>query len=266
MSRRSRTALFGLVFLVITGTASAFFISRALPEPPTTQITAQVITPANRQKGWRNVLLQPEALQVGRRLGKRFGPFSHATSVVSGSLTSDGSEQPLHITRRQTDTGEQIDVVAGGRRLTWSEEEGTKTASGAPADTERLLVERLALDSPNAFVLAQLRGASYLTIARNVRPADAADGYTGPLWNMVRVDEPQQNEAARPLSPWRVYYINVQTGLPDRVEYQLRGKPITAEFFEWIEQREEKTPARVRWSSNGQTLMEFRVTGVSHNQ
>ena len=263
MSRKSRTVVFSVLLLAIAGTTSTFVISRALSERTSAQATTQ---PRPNKKGWRNIFLQPEALQVARSLGKRFGPLSHTTSVVNGTLTSSGSEQPLTITRSQTETGEQLDLLAGGRRLTWNDQDGTKTASGAPSDTERLLVERLTLDSPDAFVLAQLRGASYFTIARNVRPAGARDGYTGPLWNMVRVDEPQRNEAARPLSPWRIYFLNVQTGLPDRVEYELNGQPIAAEFLEWSEEREEKTPSRVRWSTNGQTLMELRVTSVSHNQ
>jgi hypothetical protein len=129
-----------------------------------------------------------------------------------------------------------------------------------------LLVERLTLDSPDQFVLAQLRGASYFTIARNVRPADAVDGYNGPLWNLVRIDERQQNEALRPQSTWRIYYLNVQTGLPERVEYQLNGQEIKVEFLEWTEQQGEKTPSYVQWTSNGQPIMEYRAATVSHNQ
>jgi hypothetical protein len=86
------------------------------------------------------------------------------------------------------------------------------------------------------------------------------------LWNLVRVDEPQVDENRRALSTWRIYYINVQTGLPDRVEYQFNDKQIRAEFLDWIEQQGEKTPSRVRWSSDGQTVMEYRATNVSHNQ
>lgn len=114
-------------------------------------------------------------------------------------------------------------------------------------------------------MLAQLRGASYFTIARNVRPAGAQDGYAGPLWNLVRVDEPQQDESLRPRSTWRIYYLNAETELPERVEYQLHGQQIGAEFLEWTEQQGEKTPSYVRWTSNGQPLMEYRTATVSHN-
>ena len=49
-------------------------------------------------------------------------------------------------------------------------------------------------DPPDQFVLAQLRGSSYYTVARNVRPAGATDGYAGPLWNVVRIDEGNDQE------------------------------------------------------------------------
>ena len=264
MSRKSRTLLLSAaVFTVVTGAASAFLIIRAsIKSPaPITQSSAQ-----QRTTRVRNVSLQPEALSVAHRLGNRFRPLSRATSIAEGSLTIAGNQQGLTLIRRQTDTGETVELFVGTRGLTWSDREGIRATSSLPTNTERLLAERLVFDSPDQFVFAQLRGASYFTVARNVRPTDAGDNYTGPVWNLVRVDEPQQDEDLRSLSTWRIYYINTQTGLPDRVEYQLNGQPIKAEFVDWIDQNAEKTPSHVRWSTNDQTIMEYWATNVSHNQ
>lgn len=264
MSLALRAVLVCAVCLaVVGGLAGAFFFTRAALK--TAAPTTQVSTAAPVNRGSRNIFLQPEALRVSRRLGKRFGPTSRAAAVVTGTLTIAGSAQPVSITRQQTLTGETVELGFRDRRLSWNEREGTKS-SAELSSLERLLVERLTLDSPDQFVLAQLRGASYFTIARNVRPADAVDGYAGPLWNLVRVDEPQRAESLRPQSSWRIYYLNVQTELPDRVEYQLNGQAIVVEFLEWTEQQGEKTPALVRWTSNGQPLMEYRATTVSYNQ
>jgi len=263
MSRRSRTVLCCVVLLGIAAAASALLITRASPErAQATQNTVQVRA---TKHGPRNLFLQPEALAVARKLGKRFSASNRSSSVISGSLTIAGIDQPLTITRRQSETGEQVSLLVGGRSLTWDDQEGAKSIAGVLSNSERLLIERLTLDSPDQFALAQLRGASYFTIARNVRPTDANDGYTGPLWNLVRVDEPQSAKA-QSLSSWRIYYVNGQTGLPDRVEYQLNELPITVEFLEWIKQGEETTPSRVKWSSSGQSLMELHVTSVSLNQ
>lgn len=264
MSRRSRTVLCCVALLVIAAAGSAFLITRAAPEKVVALQSSAQSRVGNR--GPRNLFLQPEALRVARQLGKRFSATSKETSVVAGTLTISGAEQPLTITRRQTDTGEQVDLQIGNRALSWNAQDGTKASESPASDTERLLTERLTLDSPDQFVLAQLRGASYFTIAQNVRPAAANDGYAGPLWDLVRVAEPQTNEGVRPLSAWRVYYLNVQTNLPDRVQYELNGQPVTVEFLEWTKQAEETSPSHVRWSSNGQTLMEFRASSVSLNQ
>ena len=264
MSRRLRTVLCGVALLVIAAAASALLITRAAPEKGVVlQSTAQVRA---GKRGPRNLFLQPEALRVARQLGKRFSATSVTTSLVSGTLTISGAEQPLTITRRQTETGEQVDLLIGSRALTWNGQEGTKAVDSPAGYAERLLVERLTLDSPDEFVLAQLRGASYFTIARNVRPAGANDGYAGPVWDLVRVTEPPEKDEARPLSSWRIYYLNVKTNLPDRVEYELNGQPITVEFLEWTKQGEETWPSQVKWSSNGQTLMELRANSVSLNQ
>jgi hypothetical protein len=267
MLRRSKNLVCGGVCLaVVAGVTSAVVLITRASSNSSSEIsqTATAARPVN--KGRRNLSLQPEAFRVARQLGKRFGAASRAVSALSGQLSIAGSQQAITITRRQTESGETVELSLTGRALTWNAAEGMKTNAGAATDAERLLLERLLLDSPDNFVLAQVRGASYFTIARNVRPTDATDGYAGPLWNMVRVDEPQVDEQLRPQSTWRIYYLNVETGLPDRVEYQLDGKDIRAEFLEWNEAQGEKTPSLIRWSSDGQTIMEYRATNVSHNQ
>jgi hypothetical protein len=265
MSRRSRKLLLcGVPLVMLVCITSVVLITRASSER--TSVTAKAARPSKVKDGPRNLSLQPEAQRVARRLGKRFGPSARGTSVLTGTMKIGDSEQSVNLTRRQTQTGEAVELHVGNRRLSWSDEEGAKAASGALSDAERLLVERFTLDSPDQFVLAQLRGASYFTIARNVRPAEAQDGYEGPLWNLVRVDERQQDESLRPQSSWRIYFINAETGIPERVEYQLNGQEIKVEFLEWTDQQSEKTPSYVRWTSNGQLLMEYRAATVSHNQ
>jgi hypothetical protein len=265
MTRKVVTVLLcaGLLGLA-TCAVKAFLITRGAPESssPNTQQTAA----RTSKEAGRNLSLQPEAIRVSRRLGKRFAQSSRAVMTSSGTLTLAGNQQPLTLVRRQTESGEDVELALGNRGLTWSDKNGATAGSTVVTEAERLLVERLVLDSPEQFVLAQLRGASYFTVARNVRPTDATDGYTGALWNLVRVDEPQTDESRRPLSTWRIYYLNVATGLPDRVEYQLNGQEIKAEFLAWSEAQGEKTVSHIRWSSGDRTVMEYRINSVSHNQ
>ena len=266
MLRVPKSFVVGGVCLVFVAcvTGAVVLVSRAASDS-LSQSSPSVPSPRNN-KGPRNLSLQPEASRVARQLGKRFGPSSRATSVLSGHLTDAEGQRPLIISRRQTDAGETVELRSANSSMTWSAEDGVKTTASALTDSERLLLERLLFDSPDNFVLAQLRGASYFTVARNVRPTEANDGYDGPLWNLVRVDEPRADENRRALSTWRIFYINVLTGLPDRVEYQLNGKEIRAEFLEWTEQQGEKSASHIRWSSDGQPLMEYRATSISHNQ
>lgn len=263
--RRSTFILGGAVVALLICASSIILISRASTKPPVPKREALAQEPGPQTH--RNLSLRPEAFSVSRRLGNRFKSTSRVVSTAGGTLTIGGEQHPLIVRRRQTESGEDVEVQIGNRGLTWNGREALKTTSGSLADADRLLAERLILDSPDQFVLAQLRGASYFTIARSVRPTDAGDDYNGPLWNIVRIDEPQQrDESMRPLSTWRIYYINAQTGLPDRLEYQLNGQAIRTDFVEWAEHNGEKTPSRVTWSSDGQVIMEYRATNVSHNQ
>lgn len=263
MSRtRNRFVLGGVSIALITCATSIILINRASTKSPE-RAQAQSRKPSRH----RNLLLKPEALSVSRRLGNRFKSASRAVSTAVGTLTINGKQHPVTVVRRQTDGGETVEVNVGDRGLKWNEQEGITEASGRLSDEDRLLAERLILDSPDQFVLAQLRGASYFTVVQNVRPTDAGDDYNGPLWNLVRLDEPkQQDEKLRALSTWRIYYINVQTGLPDRIEYQLNGQDIRTDFVEWNDEQGEKTPARITWSSGGQVVMEYTARNVSHNQ
>ena len=266
MSRMSKSFVVGGVCLaVVVSVISAVVLITHASSNSSSQ-PSPVGAARRNNKGARNLSLQPEASRVARQLGKRFGPTSRAASTFSGQLNTSDGQQSITLTRRQTENGETAELNFSNRALTWNAEEGAKANANAPNGPEQLLLERLILDSPDNFVLAQLRGASYFTVARNVRPTDATDGYSGPLWNLVRVDEPQVDENRRALSTWRIYYINVLTGLPDRVEYQFNGKEIRAEFLEWTEQHGEKTASHIRWSSDGQTIMEYRATSVSINQ
>lgn len=265
MSRRRNRLIFGgaLIALLVCAT-SIIIISRASTNSP-----APVVKPSpqpRKSQKARNLLLRPEALAVARRIGARFHPSSRATSTAVGKLAIGGNEHPVTIVRKQTETGETVELLLDNLGLRWGHREGLRTVSGPVDHADRLLAERLVLDSPDQFVLAQLRGASYFTVARNVRPTDAGEDYNGPLWNVVRVEEPAQDENLRPLSTWRLYYINVQTGLPDRIECQLDGEDIRTDFLEWTEQNGEKSPSRVTWSSGGQVIMEYRAIQVSHDK
>ena len=120
----------------------------------------------------RNLALQPEAFKLSRRLGRRFREAGREVSVLAGTLTFGGERRRVVIRRVQGESGEDLEVTLGGGTAahTWDDRGGAQQAGRAADGEERLLVERLALDSPDQFVLAQLRSASYMTVARGVRP------------------------------------------------------------------------------------------------
>lgn len=265
MSINSKNLVICGVCLSAVAVTSVVFITSASVE---TDSSAQVSQGAVGNRS-RNLSLQPEALRVNRRLGKRLSAFGKAistTSAMSANLTTAGTDQVVTLTRRQVAKGENVELSLAGRLLTWNAEEGTKSTLGTPSGPESLLLERLIYDSPDYFVLAQLRGASYFTVARNVRPPDAPDNYDGPLWTVVRVDERPMKETTRPRSSWRLYYINSQTGLIDRIVSQLDGESIEAVINAWSENSGETTPSHITWSIGGRVVMRYQLTSVSHSK
>ena len=122
------------------------------------------------------------------------------------------------------------------------------------------------MDSPDQFVLAQLRGASYYVVARSVRPKEvgADPGYAGPLWDVVRVGEALGTDARSVQSRWRLYYINTRTGLIDKVASSDQDGPIVAEFSGWANNGDEQDPTVIRWMRGGQLVMELSLNNIGH--
>ena len=231
-------------------------IPQATPTPVTNGAPARA----------RNLSLRPEAFELSRRLGQRFHSPGREVSVQAGTLTIGSSLHTVMIRRSQTAGGERVEVALDGSpaSLVWDAEQGARSSGVAAAGEERLIAERLALDSPDQFVQAQLRGASYRTVTRGFRlDAGGADGYAGPVFDVVQVSE-RSGEAAGPASTWRLYYINNRTGLPDRVVSREQGATVEAEFGAWANVAGELSPARVTWRRQGQVVMELVVTGVTY--
>lgn len=199
-------------------------------------------------------------------MGNRFIVAGKERSILLGTLTVGTQRSEVSIIRTQEDDGEKVEIAlgAGSASLTWNGTDGAKSGGRLAGGVERSVIERLALDSPDQFVLAQLRGASYYTIARAAGPSGAEENYNGPLWDVVRVGEPEQATLNAPLSKWRVFHINTSTGLIDRIISQEQGEIVVAEISAWADQGGEKVPMHIAWSSGGKALMELSLSNVAN--
>jgi hypothetical protein len=65
------------------------------------------------------------------------------------------------------------------------------------------------------------------------------------------------------LSNSRLYYINVQTGLIDKIVCELKGATIEASILQWVDQAGEKLPSHIVWKRGNETVQEFRLSSVS---
>ena len=262
MSRKWKTLILMGVSLVVSCVATA--ILNAGASMRTLSPTKPTQPQPRSERRLRNLSLQPEAFRVSRRLGARFSHKARGTTTITGTLIIGTNQQLATIIRRQTDDGESVDVVLGGRTLKWRNAEGVTGVPSSPTASERTLVEQLVFDSPDQFILAQLRGAAYYALARNVRAdVGGSDSYTGPLWDLIRVEEPATEERAQPLSTSRLYYVNVKTGLIDKIVSEYGDARIEANLFAWVDQAGEKVPSHIIWKRGEETIQEFRLTNLA---
>lgn len=218
-----------------------------------------IIGPARATSRFRNLSLQPEAGKLSVRLGQRFISSESDMTVLIGELTTGETRIPLRVVRKQDQRGESVEISANGRTLVWSASHGA-TGDTLVTEFDRSLIERLVFDSADAFVLAQLRGASYQVIGKNVR-ADlgGADNYNGPLWTVVRVSYAGADSEVKPESVARVFHINSRTGLVDKVISEIDGEEIEATLDGWATREGETFPSLIRWSKGGRQIMDFKV-------
>lgn len=259
-----------MVAAVLAAAVHAY--SRRTPKPASVARISPVLNPPQSTGGARGSLysklyFQPEADKLRRRLGQRFQSPGREVAVLTGVLKVGNDTQAVRIIRNQTDDGEQVAIALGNgsTSLSWTASGGALSAGNVASDTERSLIERIALDSPDQFVLAQLR-ASYYTLARRVMPEEAhgSDDYTGPVWDVVRVGEPPDPAQSKVQGPWRLYYINSTTGLLERVVSQDQETSVTAEVSGWVDQGGEQVPTHITWSRDGLVIMDMQLTGVTY--
>lgn len=221
-----------------------------------------------RGKSYSRLSHQPEAEKLRRSLGQRFLGPGREKSTLIGLLTIGTDRSLVRIVRTQTDDGEQVEIAigAGGPTMTWTPKDGAQVDARHAVGNLRAIIERLAIDSPDEFVLAQLRGASYTTVARNVMPKNAAgsDDYAGPTWDVIRIGEPDAAGSDATLSKARSFHINTSTGLIDRCFSQEQSETIIAEMSGWVDRLGEKVPTHIAWSKNGQVIMELALNSVVH--
>jgi len=211
--------------------------------------------------------LQPEANRFRRRLGMRFVAQGKERTVLNGFLTIGGGKSHVQVKRDQDPAGEQVTIsfAGGASDIVWTGATGA-LADGAPvARDDKAVAERIVLDSADQFIQAQMRGASYLTMGRSVRPETAdPETYSGPTWDITIVTEPESAGNAAPLSRARVYYLNTATGLLDKVVSKENGETVVAEFSGWTNVYGELNPSRIQWSRNGKLIMEVTFNNIGH--
>ena len=238
-------------------------LNPTLPPSPSRSAQKSGIAPTKLR---RSLSFQPEADRFRRRIGQRFITAGRERSVITGALSIGSTQYHVRIVRIQQEDGEQVEISLNGgpAALTWNGRDGAKSAGRNAISPERSLIERLALDSPDQFVLAQTRGASYYTVARGARPEEALgrDDYSGPIWDVVQIGEPQQFSDNRPESPWRLYLINTSTGLIDKVSARDSQGVIEAELAGWSSISGEMIPTQITWRRDGQQIMQLIVSGA----
>ena len=134
--------------------------------------------------GEMDLASQPEAFKLSRRIGgNRFKARSASDLNVSGVVTTGTAQQNIQLTRQKTASGERVKLFTPDSTvaLEWEAASGVSDASKTSNAEKGAEFERLIFDSVDQFILAQLRGASYYVVARNVRPDNAPDDYVGPL-------------------------------------------------------------------------------------
>jgi hypothetical protein len=263
LSRR-RSAKFALVSLMaIVAITFVTFTARAWRHKVSSTAKQDGFTQPLSARGrlHSRLALQPEADKQRRRLGRRFLAPGREVSILLGTIALGSDRYAVRIVRSRDDDDERLTIAlnGGGQTLTWSGLNGALSSGAEAIGSLRALAERLALDSPDQFILAQLRGAAYFTVARDVRPAEVggAGDYTGPRWDVVRITEPVSAGQNKPQSLWRLYYINTATGLIDKVISQERGQTITAEFSAWTNSSGEIMPAHTTWRLDNQAVMDL---------
>jgi hypothetical protein len=271
---RARVCL--VIFVIVTGSVLVTVGVRAYNRAP--MRAGSTVKPSPEapivQKGrlsgtsaHRRLSFQPEADRFRQRIGKRFNESGRERSTLVGRLTVGAQQYQVRFVRTQEDDDEQVEIALNGgpTSLTWNGKGGAKSTGRDALGIERSLIERLVLDSPDQLVLAQLRGATYFTVALGAKPPGPppTEDYDGPLWDVIRVAETDNPGVSKPQSPWRLYHLNSRTGLLEKVISQEDGELTEAVFSDWVDRDGDLIPSHITWTKGSQTIMELVLASAA---
>ena len=273
--RKSRHRRFALIACLLTGGVVMVVAVRAYnystvrgvitAKPTSALLSGSQQGPSRKVRYYDRLGLQPAADRMRRKLGRRFQESGREVSESAGVLTIGAERHSIVIVRTRDDDGERVSIALDGGPLkyTWNGSDGSQSQGKSATENERSLIERVALDSPEQFVLAQLRGAAYYTAARGVRPASAgnSDDYKGPIWDVIQVSEPDRGRN-KPESTSRLYYVNNSTGLIERTTSRDRLGVVESEFSDWATLDGDLVPLLTTWTLSKQVIMELVLSTV----
>jgi hypothetical protein len=139
----------------------------------------------------------------------------------------------------------------------------TSGSNGAPQGADLQLLEFLVWDSIEFFIAGQANGAATRVLGDRFRLDDGrAPGYAGPFYDVLKVDENFTSSTGISRRP-TIYYLNSETGLPERVVYDHPSKEKTRviiEFTNWLTVGDQKLPGKATRRENGMTTEEIIIT------
>lgn len=279
-------ALLTLALGLIVSCSAVAYVSRAhnlrafdLGAPPATPMTLAASTASAAQRGQPPRLptryvskgrVWPKLRETLRLMGNRLEKPGKERLIMSGTLTRIiGSQTEAHLFRLTTQ-------FPGLMRLEVQDSPGTSVIvfngrdaakSGGPINRDdEDLIETLVFDTIDHFFAGQMQGAALRTLGERFRLDDgtAAD-YTDGFYDIYEVIE-ETGVGSSVRQQTKLYYINSDTLLLERVRYQLdRGAPdgVEVQIKNWRRSGDQLLPSSIARFENRQKTLELAVDAIT---
>lgn len=222
---------------------------------------------------------QPRGLTVNRAqldrhvvralnaLGDRFERPGQERSILIGTFTrytgADKGTTQVQITREfpdklrfeeQTPSGLRVFRFDGQRPWVGS-------GSGTPTDEEARFIEALVRDTVEHFIAGQLASDATRVLGDQYRLDDgSASNYQGPYYDILKVVDTFTSANQTDRRP-AFYYLNSQTGLPEKIVYEQQAGAVRVEeeFSDWVTVLGQQIPRGIVRKENGVPVLQLVV-------
>lgn len=238
---------------------------RKIRDARSAQDVAPKPTTSDQSFGVNRAELDRHVLRALDNLGDRFERAGKERAVLTGSITRYGNAtgtSAVRIIRELPNKLRYEEQTQKGQLVLGFDGQSPWALNGAPTSEQIDFIISLLRDSADRFIVGQALGHPTRMLGEKYRLDDGSNtNYAGHFYDIFKVDDTLVS-AGETLHRPTFFYINSQTGLPERIVYERQEAAtirVVVELGNWATVAGQKVPTKISRKEDGAVVTELTI-------